>query len=447
MSKRVDKTSGKEFKITTHTQLSASLVAGNGIIDGRPHEFVGIDKVPSRFKSGDQASFVDLDAIDTGSGIIRDTVRGIVYTPFQKRTFQAMQIGDTRPLLSGDKGKVSFISQSFDRSAYLQISSSFAKKFSSVPDTTPITVLMEEFYSGSITEGFVGQVTASFNTFTPDGLTSSFSGIDTGNGYDMTFDFSDSNFVTNLLISFVPGGEANILRTSTFIPKFQHRFTHAGSNRTNKALMTSSLASVNGVLGLDAAAVSPPSGSDCGVGVLINVNGVNANAGTYAKNVFKGRVGGDADSGSIAAVNNDLLVGKEYVIYPRGTVVASASYHFLPNTGTFVSTAARAAAVTSSATIKEVFFASGSTNDTLGRVGGAHTGSGIEGVQSGFGGSLAHADPLLRTTASMGFYCLSGSQGGTAVIINVITSSIDNGGNNLGSNEMKIPRFTNKVPL
>ena len=31
----------------------------------------------------------------------------------------------------------------------------------------------------------------------------------------------------------------------------------------------------------------------------------------------------------------------------------------------------------------------------------------------------------------MGFYCLSGSQGATAIIINVITSSRDNEGNNL----------------
>ena len=49
----------------------------------------------------------------------------------------------------------------------------------------------------------------------------------------------------------------------------------------------------------------------------------------------------------------------------------------------------------------------------------------------------------------MGFYCLSGSIGATAVIINVITSSFDNGGNNIGSEgvEMKVPRFTQKIPL
>ena len=434
MSTIKDKTTGKQYIGTPISTLSASLAAASdNKVEGRVHEFIGIDKIPTRIKKGDQSKFVDLTKVVSGS-VIRDVERGITYVPFRKDDFQDMTIGSN-----------SFINENFNSNAYNSISASFASQFNNVSRDTLITFLVEEFYTGSV-EGFVGNVTASMNSFSPEG-SSSFSGIDTGNGYDLTFDFSDSNFVTNLSISFVPGGEANTLRTATFIPRFQHRFTHAGSNRTNKALITSSLASVNGVLGLDAAAVSPPSGSDCGVGVLININGVNTNAGTYAKNVFKGRVGGDADSGSIAAVNNDLLVGKEYVIYPRGTVVASASYHFLPNTGTFVSTAARAAAVTSSATIKEVFFVSGSTNDTFGRVGGAHTGSGIEGVQSGFGGSLAHADSLLRTTASMGFYCLSGSQGATAVIINVITSSIDNGGNNLGSNEMKIPRFTNKVPL
>jgi hypothetical protein len=439
MSKVTDKTSGKSFEQVKYSTLSSSIAASsNNIFNGRKFDPIGIDKIPRRLKDGDQAKFVDLTKVATGSGagIFRDTVDGVVYVPFKKKDFQDMSIGNT-----------SFIKETFNTDAYNSISASFAAQFTNVNDNTLITYLVEEFYSGSTTEGFTGPVTASFDTFTPNGLTSSFSGIDTGDGYNMTFDFSNSNFVTNQSIVFPPGGEANTLRTATFIPRFQHKFIHSGSNRTNKALITSSLASVNGILGLDTTAISPPSGSNCGVGTLVNINGTNANAGTYSKNLFKGRVGGDADSGSIAAVNEDLLIGKEYVIYPVGTIVASASYHFLSNEGSFASAAARAAAVTSSTDIREVFFVSGATNDTFGRVGGAHTGSAILDIVNGFGGSPAHADPLLQTTASMGFYCLSGSQGATAVIINVITSSVDNSGLSLGTIEMKIPRFTQKVPL
>lgn len=439
MSRITDKTSGKSFEQVNYSTLSSSIAASSdSTFNNRKFDPIGIDKIPRRLKDGDQAKFVDLTKVATGSGagVLRDTVNGVVYVPFRKKDFQDMSIGST-----------SFIKETFASTAYDTISASFAAQFTNVNDNTLITYLVEEFYSGSTTEGFTGNVTASFDTFTPDGLTSSFSGIDTGNGYDMTFDFSNSNFVTNQSIVFPIGGEANTLRTAIFIPKFQHKFIHNGSNRTNKALITSSLASVNGILGLDAAAISPPSGSDCGVGTLVNINGTNANAGTYSKNIFKGRVGGDADSGSIAAENEDLLISKEYVIYPVGTTVASASFHYLSNQGSFLSPGARAAAVTSSTDIREIFFVSGATNDTFGRVGGAHTGSAIFGVAQGFGGSLAHADPLLQTTASMGFYCLSGSQGNTAVIINVVTSSRDNEGNNLGGAEMKIPRFEQKVPL
>ena len=415
-------------------RISASLaLTSDNKLGGIQYEFVGIKDIPARYKTQDQGKFFPLDKVITGS-IVRDVNNGLVYAMVNKVDYQNKLIGVG-----------SHISSAFAPSAYLQISASFVEKFGGVPDNAEVTYLMEEFYTGSAgpSGSFVGPVTASMNTFTPNGLTSSFSGIDTGNGYDMTFDFSDSSFVTNQQIVFPPGGEANTLRTSTFIEKFQHKFIHSGSNRTNKALITSSLASINGILGLDAAAVSPPSGSDCGVGTLRNINGTNADAGTYAQNMIKGLVAGDADSGSLY----DFLETIEYVIYPAGTTVTSASYHFLSNEGSFASAGARAAAVTSSTDIREVFFVSGATNDTFGRVGGAHTGSAILDVRNGFGGSLAHSDPLLQTTASMGFYCLSGSQGGTAMIINVITSSTDNEGNSLGAIQMKIPRFTQKVPL
>ena len=433
-----DSVSGKESAKLNITELSASIAAASdNKVFGRVHEFVGKDKIPVRLKSGDQAKFADLTKAVSGS-IIRDVERGIVYVPFKKEDYQNMLIGVG-----------SHISKSFVSSAYSEISASFATAFAGVSDNTLCTYVVEEFYTASNgpSGSFVGPVTSSFNTFTPDGLTSSFSGIDRGLGYNMTFDFGGSNFVTNQLIVFPPGGEVNTLRTSIFIPKFQHQFIHNGSNRTNKTLITSSFASVNGIPGVDANATGSPSGSDCGVGTLININGTNANAGTYSQNMFKGRVAGDADSGSLAATYTAKLPTREYVIYPFGTTVASASFHYLTNTGSFASNAARADAITSSADIREVFFVSGANNDNFGRVGGVQTGSAVLGGASGFGGSLAHADPLLQTTASMGFYCLSGSQGATAIIINVITSSRDNEGNNLSGIEMKVPRFTQKVPL
>ncbi len=438
MSKIKDKTSGKEYEGVTFNTLSASIAASSdSTFNGVKFDPIGIDKVPNRVKQGDQAKFLDLTKIATGSGggIFRDTVNGIVYIPFRKQDFQEMSIGET-----------SFVKETFNTDAYDTISSSFAAQFNNVSNNTLITFLTQEFYTGSTADGFVGSVTASFDTFTPDGLTSSFSGIDTGNGYDMTFDFSNSNFVTNQLIVFPIGGEANTLRTSTFIRKFQHKFIHNGSNRTNKALITSSLASINGILGLDASATGSPSGSDCGVGTLRNINGTNANAGTYAQNMFKGRVAGDADSGSIANTNNDLLKTIEYITYPVGTTVASASFHFIDNTSSYATNRIIRTQVTSSDDIRELFFVSGATNDVLGRVGGAHTGSGIRGLQQASQiGSLMHSDAQLRTTASYGFYSLSGSTGNSAVVVEITTSSIDNSGASIGSILMKVPRIKDIV--
>ena len=438
MSKITDPISGKEYQSITITDLSSSLAAAaDNRVDGRIHEFIGIDKIPSRLKQGDQSKFVDLDKVVTGS-IIRDTERGITYIPFKKVDFQEMTIGDTR---EGKKGQVSFVSQSFSPRAYNQISASFANKFKNVNDDTLITFLAEEFYTAT-TEGFVGPVTASFRVFTPDGLTASFSGIGAASdgGYDMTLDFSNSNFVTNTFITFPPGGEANTLRTSTFIPKFQHKFVNRGGNYQNRALITSSLASINGILGVDASATGSPSGSNCGVGQNKFINGTDDSSGTYAFNGFKGRVGGDADSGSLAAINDDLLDSFEYIIYPFGTVVASGSFRYQPNLpSTFASTAAFKIATTGSSDIRTLFYISGSNNGPS----GSHTGSGIFGVSAATQlGSPAHADPLLRTTASYGFYNPIGTQD----IYHISSSTIHNSGGSLGNVVMKVPRFLSTHP-
>jgi hypothetical protein len=458
MPQLTDRNSGKKFEVIDIAALSASISGdANSKHNNRIHDRIGIDKVPSRLKdSQNQGKFVDLRLVNTGSGagIFRDIERGIVYVPFTKKNFQQMTIGDTRD--GNGNGQLSEISKSFSATAYRQISASFARTFGNVSSDTNIIMAVEEFYTASSGQvgSFVGPVTASMNTFTPsffeiNGVTSSFSGIDTGNGYDMTFDFSDSSFVTNQLIVFPIGGEANTLRTSTFIPTFQHRFIHSGSNRTNKALITSSLASINGILGLDATAVSPPSGSDCGVGTLININGTNANAGTYSQNTFKGRVAGDADSGSLASTYTATLPTREYVIYPVGTTVASGSFRYYadtPNSASVTSSAARRVIITettSSSDIRVLYYVSGANNGPN----GIHTGSRfLHGQDHQNLGSPVHSDASLQTTASVGFYAPlthTISDG----CFEIQTASFDNGGNDLGTIQMMVPRIKSKVTV
>ena len=451
MSKIKDKTSGKEYEGVTFNTLSASIAASSdSTFNGVKFDPIGIDKVPNRVKQGDQAKFLDLTKIATGSGggIFRDTVNGIVYIPFRKQDFQEMSIGET-----------SFVKETFNTDAYDTISSSFAAQFNNVSNNTLITFLTQEFYTGSTADGFVGSVTASFDTFTPDGLTSSFSGIDTGNGYDMTFNFSGSHFVTNQLIAFPPGNSTDTLRIATFIPKFQHKFINSGSRLTpasnitvNKALITSSLASVNGVLGLNAAAVSPPSGSNCGIGTIININGTNVNNGTYSSNMFKGRVGGDGDSGSLAATNDGLLPNREYIIYPTGTTVASGSFRYFADTGNSASLGTSNSrreiinATTASNDIRTLFYAEALTGVSNGPS-GSHTGSRFLGG-SGLKdlGSPVHSDPLLQTTASIGFYAPLGHTAGDGCF-EINTASFDNGGNDLVATEMMVPRIISKVTI
>ena len=430
----IDKNSGTPFKSTNITALSASLAAAvDSKVDGRVHEFVGLKGIPVRLKEGDQAKFINLNKVKSGS-VIRDTERGIVYVPLEKQDFQ-----------EGIVGVASHISSTFNGSAYEQISASFADRFKNVSDTTLISYMAEEFYTASGGE-FVGAVTASFQVFTPDGLTSSFSGIGAAadGGYDMTLDFSNSNFVTNTFITFPPGGEANTLRTSTFIPKFQHKFVNRGGIYQNKALITSSFASVNGILGVDTSATGSPSGSNCGVGVNKFINGTDDSSGTYAFNGFKGRVGGDADSGSLATTNDDLLDSFEYIIYPFGTVVASGSFRYQPlPPDTFASTAAFKIATTSSSDIRTLFYVSGADNGPS----GSHTGSGTYGVSAATQlGSPAHADPLLRTTASYGFYSPVGNDSESQKIYVIQTSSIHNSGGSLSNTLQRIPRFTDIHP-
>ena len=156
MSTIKDKTTGKQYIGTPITTLSASLAASaDSRVDGRIHEFIGFDKIPTRIKNGDQSKFVDLTKVVSGS-VIRDVERGITYVPFRKKDFQDMTIGND-----------SFLKSTFNSDSYNSISASFAARFNNVGDNTLLTYLVEEFYTGS-EEGFVGSVRASMNSFTPD---------------------------------------------------------------------------------------------------------------------------------------------------------------------------------------------------------------------------------------------------------------------------------------
>ena len=94
-----DKFSGKLFRATNFSTLSASLAAASDkVIDGRFHEFISasdaIAKLPFRIKQGDQAKYFPglkegtSDGRIETSSIIRDTVRQIVYVPIKKKNYQ-----------------------------------------------------------------------------------------------------------------------------------------------------------------------------------------------------------------------------------------------------------------------------------------------------------------------------------------------------------------------
>ena len=438
MANFTDPKSGKQYIIETISALSASVAAGN-LIDNKRYEFVKVKNIPARAKVGDQAKFHDFTKAETGS-IIRDVDRGTVLVPYKKSALKEILVS-------------SVISESFrTQAAFDQVSSSIAANFlPGIAEDFLIGLQLEEFYTASSGQSgsFIGPSTASFET-TFDG-SSSFSGISTGTGYDLTMDFSDSSFVSNMRIIFNPGGPNNTLTCGTFIPSFKHKFRFIGSDTNNKCLVTSSLTAVGGDFG-DAGAVSPPSGSTCGVGIMININGTDDTSGRYSKNLIKGIVAGDADSGSLAQQYQDALPNREYVIYPNGSTVLSESFHYLDNqdTSSLTTSAQVRAAVTGSSTIKTLYFLSGSSNDG-GEAGYMFTGSNVwpNSLQSGSDqlGSLLHSDVNLRYTASYGFYCKSGSSGASALVFEASTASFDNAGSNLdlAPGKMMVPRFLSQV--
>lgn len=388
-----DKFSGTLFRAEKFSSLSASLAAASdNTIDGRIHEFLSgsdaVAKLPYRIKKGDQAKYfpglkegTSHGRIETGS-VVRDTERGIVYVPIKKSNFQENLIGVD-----------SHISSTFASGAYLEVSASFAEKFSSVDGSTLFTFGVEEFYSSpsaSKAAAFVGTLTASFNVFESGTLTSSFSAIDLVD-YPAQTDKRTPNFTFNF-------------PASNYITHFQFKNGISGSLENVDVQFGGGNGTLNG-LNLSASVltnspfVGPASGTLVpSISTLVNINGTNTNAGKYVSHTFKTKLAGDADSGSLYDIETQFPGVVQIAVYPRGQ-------ESLINSGAFKYHATSRAAATGSSDIRTLYFLSGSDQDTT--YGFFVTSST---VTVGGAGTPLHKDIDLRTRADKGFYSPAGSQ-------------------------------------
>ena len=405
MSKQVDKKSGKEFELKKHSDIVAAAAAG-GTINGKIARPVGVEAIPFRLKQGDQSSYFDITKVETSS-IVR-TDDGVVYVPYKKKNWQDMLIGDN-----------SEIKTKFNSSSYLQISAAFASKISNIDGDFLITQIAEEFYTSS--DGppgsFVGPVTASYELRIPNTVTQSYSGIDNGDGVNFNID-NASEFATHttFLIGMTAGNSlttgvstANVTQ-SIFFTSSLHNFRNTG---TISASFTANPSTFS----------TPTSGSAVGAGGIININSSSASDGTYRKFFIKGRIAGDADSGSLYS----FLENREIIIYSSSVEVRSGSFQY---------SATGNNAATASGVFKTIFYASGSTGPS-----GSYSGSGV--LNTAPLGSPLHGDAALRTTASYGFYNVPG----TTIVFTVSSSQIDNGGFASSGGTMIIPRFIRKLAL
>ena len=403
MAKQTDKKSGKEFQFSSHATISASVAAG-GTINGKVARFIGIEEIPFRSKQGDQSFYFDPAKVETGS-IVR-TDDGVVYIPYKKSNWQDMLIGNN----SDAKSR-------FSDTAYQQISSAFAAKISNIDGDFLITQVAEEFYSAS-TEAFVGPVTASYELKTANGVSQSYSGIDNGEGVDFLIE-NNSTFATHT--TFLIGlSQASSLTTgvslanvtqSIFFTSSLHNFRNTG---TISASFTKNPSSFS----------FPSSGSAVGAGGIININSSSAADGSYRKFFIKGRIAGDADSGSLYS----FLENREIIIYSSSVVVNSGSFQYSPTSEN---------ASTGSGVFKTLYYASGSNGPS-----GSFTGSGV--LNASPLSSPLHSDAALRTTASYGYYHVPGTD---ATVFLASSSQVDNGGFSVAGGTMIIPRFVRKFNL
>lgn len=445
-----------------------------GTLDGKRYDFIGekphaLSFVPKRYiQDGDQAgefpglqTFTDLSGIITGS-ITRDSDNGIVYVPITLGAF-----------LKNKVGVGSTISQSLSAKrapsasqAYLQISSSLINLFSNVSPTASVTYAAQEFYttpSASLSASNVAPFTASLTIATKHSasniFTESFSGIDTdGSGVVLIADARNSVSATNLIFR---STKADIYHNLFFTASEFIFFNSAAANLTSSFatgkdhnISFATFITKSDFLNGAAFPAATGSTSNSGSGIIPfgansdrNINGSNTSDGTYAISTFKGIVTGDGNSGSLYEFFN---FGKnpttgldqngiELVIYPAGTKVLSASFHhkaysILPQFGI---SSAQLRTVTASADIRTLYYVSSSTTPGFA---GLFTGS-SNGTQLG---SLLHADPELKTTASYGYYSISGSN---TAVFSVGTASKDNAGTDMGSTAMKVPRISASFAL
>jgi hypothetical protein len=405
MAIQKDKKSGKEFQFSSHATISASVAAG-GTVNGKVARFVGIEKIPYRLKQGDQSFYFDITKVETSS-IIR-TDDGVVYIPYKKSNWQDMLIGNN----SDAKSR-------FSDTAYQQISSAFAAKISNIDSDFLITQVAEEFYTASAgpSGSFVGPVTASYELKTANGVTQSYSGIDNGTGVDFLIE-NNSSYATHT--TFLIGMEAgNSLTTgvsttnvtqSIFFTSSLHNFRNTGTISASFAANPSAFS-------------SPSSGSVVGAGGLININSSSAADGSYRKFFIKGRIAGDADSGSLYG----FLENREIIIYSSSVVVNSGSFQYSATSDT---------GATGSGVFKTLYYASGSNGPS-----GSFTGSGV--LNTTPLSSPLHGDAELRTTASYGYYNVPG----TTIVFLASSSQVDNGGFSTSGKTMIIPRFVRKLNL
>ena len=404
MSKQKDKKSGKEFELTPHSSISASAASG-GTINGQVARFVGVENIPFRLKQGDQSFYFDVTKVETSS-IVR-TDDGVVYVPYKKKNWQDMLIGNN----SDAKSR-------FSDTAYQQISSAFASKISNIDGDFLLTQVVEENYTSSAGPGgsFVGPVTASYEIRTSNGITQSYSGIDDGLSLNSGVEFlieNNSTFATHtsFLVGIgVGGGTTAELTQSIFFTSSLIAFD--GNQLAGRFAYTLNPSQFS----------SPASGSALGMGIVVNVNNSNANDGSYVFNAIKGRIAGDADSGSLYS----FLETREIIIYSSSVVVNSGSFQYSPTSE---------AAATGSGVFKTLYYISGSTGPS-----GSYTGSCV--LNTAPLGSPLHGDASLRTTASYGYYHVPGTDG---TVFLASSSAIDNAGNTVQS--QKVPRWVRKFNL
>lgn len=503
--------SGKqEFQIEKSVKEKFD-ASGDGKIDGVQFELFpekeALGLLPARIISGDQAKFfpelqagVGASGIITGS-ITRDVDNGIVYVPIRFEDFQNNIIGPG-----------SHISKSFGlntktvkSSSFLDVSSSFVNQFAGTSPDTIVQYMVEENYTvtpgttqnirGLIIDKTLANIppfTGSVDLKTPDGLTSSFSGIHaprTGfspgggatdpEGYDegveLMVDLRGSVspthfsmrstgvngalrdiFVTSLFDSGALNltGSRLLFQNSSSLGPFTGGARRRGTSSfaTGPFLKNPNTSFITGAFGFAAGAASSSinsspnftytstgiavannnsSGSGDVIfsdGLLKNINSSSAADGTYLFYTFKGRIAGESDSGSL------------YDFFDFGGGKNGVELIIYPF-DTVVASASfhflSSSQVDGGANTEQSVTASANIKELF-YVSGSTT-PGFSGLfTSSLSplrlGSILHADKDLKTPAEFGYYSISGSTadsaslGVRAATFQVATASIDNSG-------------------